>query len=306
MADAVLSVQPQEFTGNKTHGFAGSDHSQLHVTSEGLGWSDIYLSRLSERPHQRSYEPCAHPMIGFSLNGPASLKRTLRGRTEHCVMRPGSFGILPAGLQVEYELEDPVESLHIYLHKRIMEEVAADLFKGEPGRLDLIPRLATFDSVAEHIAQGIYEAVLEPPPPLYLDHLGRAFAARLLRMHSTAAGQHTRPRAKQGLTRLQIKKVRELVEARLAEPLSLSDLAQDSGMTPSHFARLFKKSMGLTPYQYVILCRVKRTQRLLAHTSVSISSIAIECGFADQMHLTRTFRRLTGVTPASFRRERKG
>jgi len=72
------------------------------------------------------------------------------------------------------------------------------------------------------------------------------------------------------------------------------------GRISVHFARAFKDSRGVAPHRYILECRVKRTQELLA-TELSLSEIAVEVGFADQSHLTRWFRELVGATPGSYR-----
>ena len=59
--------------------------------------------------------------------------------------------------------------------------------------------------------------------------------------------------------------------------------------------------MGISPYQYAIRQRVERAKRLLKSKDLAIADIALECGFANQDHLTKMFRRLTGITPKAYR-----
>src|SRR6266566_3782515 len=79
----------------------------------------------------------------------------------------------------------------------------------------------------------------------------------------------------------------------------LADLVGSMGHQ-AHFARAFKDSQGVAPHRYILECRVKRTQELLA-TDLPLSEIAVEVGFSDQSHLTRWFREFVGVTPGSYR-----
>ncbi|MEM6437140.1 MAG: helix-turn-helix transcriptional regulator [Cyanobacteria bacterium P01_D01_bin.115] len=78
-------------------------------------------------------------------------------------------------------------------------------------------------------------------------------------------------------------------------------------MSESHFSRCFKQSVGIAPYQYLLQQRVERAKQLLKQPAprpqtLSISDIALECGFANQTHLTKVFRQITGVTPKAYRK----
>jgi transcriptional regulator GlxA family with amidase domain len=88
----------------------------------------------------------------------------------------------------------------------------------------------------------------------------------------------------------------------LAGDLSLKRMARVASVSPHRFSRAFKKSTGLTPHQYVIVQRVERAKGLLLRGR-PVGAVAGACGFSDQSHLSRHFKRLCGVTPALFRRE---
>jgi AraC family transcriptional regulator len=97
-------------------------------------------------------------------------------------------------------------------------------------------------------------------------------------------------------------RVLEFLEAHLTEDIGLDELAQLVGLSQSQFARAFKVSTGLPPYQWCLHNRVKRAQEMLFNGSDSLADIAIQNGFADQSHFTKTFRRVTGTTPANWKR----
>jgi AraC family transcriptional regulator len=84
--------------------------------------------------------------------------------------------------------------------------------------------------------------------------------------------------------------------------LELEELAQQVGMSLFYFSRLFKQSLNITPHQYVIGQRVERAKQLLRNSELPLADIALECGFANQGHLNRHFKRLTGVTPKEMAR----
>lgn len=109
-----------------------------------------------------------------------------------------------------------------------------------------------------------------------------------------------------GLAPWQVRKVVSYIEAHLEKPLRNEDLANLVRLNPSHFGRTFRNSFGTPPHEYVIRRRVERAQGLMLSTGATLSEIALDCGLADQSHLTRLFRRLTGESPRAWRRARIG
>ncbi|MDB5459326.1 MAG: AraC family transcriptional regulator [Caulobacteraceae bacterium] len=104
-----------------------------------------------------------------------------------------------------------------------------------------------------------------------------------------------------GLTPDQIGRVTEYMHIELEGAMSLVDLAALIRLSPSHFGRQFKRTMGVPPHQYVIRLRVERAKRLLRQ-GLSIKEVAFTCGFASQEHLTRVFKRIVKATPGQFQR----
>jgi transcriptional regulator GlxA family with amidase domain len=110
-----------------------------------------------------------------------------------------------------------------------------------------------------------------------------------------------RPRIRGGLPPRALRRVREFIEERLEENISIQALASIAGLSMYHFARSFKQSEGMTPHEYVVQCRVRRAKDLLTETDLPLSEIALASGFSDQSHCARRFREHVGVTPSSYR-----
>jgi AraC-like DNA-binding protein len=93
----------------------------------------------------------------------------------------------------------------------------------------------------------------------------------------------------------------EYITLHCAQPVSLADLCQVSGLSESHLVRSFRKRFGLTPHEFLIDRRIQRCRRELRRGR-PIAEVALELGFADQAHLQRMFRRIVATTPGQYRR----
>jgi AraC family transcriptional regulator len=95
--------------------------------------------------------------------------------------------------------------------------------------------------------------------------------------------------------------VLEYVHANLGGDLHLKELAEVAGLSTFHFAKLFKRSTGHSPHQYVLQRRLERATELLRNPHIDLSEVSLRAGFADQSHLANVFRRFVGVSPSRFR-----
>jgi AraC-like DNA-binding protein len=109
-----------------------------------------------------------------------------------------------------------------------------------------------------------------------------------------------------GLAPWQIRKVSSYVDANLNQTIRNENLATIARLNASHFCYAFRNSFGEPPHEYVIRRRVERAQGLMLTTSAPLSAIALDCGLADQAHLSRLFRRVVGESPSAWRRARLG
>jgi AraC family transcriptional regulator len=94
----------------------------------------------------------------------------------------------------------------------------------------------------------------------------------------------------------------EFIQAHIEGDLRLTDLARAAKVSTSHLIRGFRQSTGKTPYQYLLHQRIERARSLMRDHRAPLTEVALASGFADQHHLARVFRRLTGMTPSTYRR----
>jgi AraC family transcriptional regulator len=95
--------------------------------------------------------------------------------------------------------------------------------------------------------------------------------------------------------------VNEFIHAHIEEVITLNELARVAGLSPSHFCSLFRKTLGTTPHQFVLGCRIQHAKTLLADPSHSILDVALASGFRTHQHFSRIFHRLTGTSPSIYR-----
>ena len=107
-----------------------------------------------------------------------------------------------------------------------------------------------------------------------------------------------------GLPEARLKRVLEYIDANVGRNIALSELAGVVDMSLYYFAVLFRQSTGLSPHQYVLKQRVKRAKELLRNPKLSVLDVSISVGFEQQNNFARAFRRVIGVSPTQFRRDR--
>jgi AraC-like DNA-binding protein len=107
-----------------------------------------------------------------------------------------------------------------------------------------------------------------------------------------------------GLAPWQVRKLTTYVEMHLDSSIVTADLAALAKLSTFHFCRAFRESFNESPHTYVMRRRVERAQGLMLHSDASLGKIAIDCGFADQAHFNKSFRRIVGESPGAWRRAR--
>jgi AraC family transcriptional regulator len=164
-------------------------------------------------------------------------------------------------------------------------------------RIELVEQRRITDPVLHHIAMALRAGVQSGAAldRMYGEALSTALAVHLLREYGAAVLGPKRQDG--GLPREKLVRAVEYIQDQLDTDLTVPGIAQAVGMSRDHFTRLFKKSTGQTPYEYVVEARVRKAKELLTTGKFTISEAAFHVGFADQSHLTRQFKRVFGLPP---------
>jgi AraC family transcriptional regulator len=109
-----------------------------------------------------------------------------------------------------------------------------------------------------------------------------------------------------GLAAWQVRRIMVFVEDNLARRIGVNELASLTGFSPAHFSRSFRVSFNETPHHYLVRMRVERALVQLQSADTPLSQVATECGFSDQSHFNRAFKKMLGASPGAWRRARVG
>lgn len=220
----------------------------------------------------------------------------------------------------------PTSTVRNYSHKLIFVPAGRRLFGAQKPRLlprstclYIDPKTVAIDpdlGFAEAELQprllfensGLWETVrklkaqigsADPGNRMYAEALGGLLAHELLRLHDAIP---SRTASRGGLAAWQQSRVLDFMEEHLAEDISLNVLADLVRLSPCHFLRSFKQSIGEPPYRYWTGRRIERAKGLLANPRTSITEIAFDVGFSATSGFSATFHRITGQTPTAYRR----
>jgi AraC-like DNA-binding protein len=164
------------------------------------------------------------------------------------------------------------------------------------------PRLMFSDPGIMHLAQLFAQecASGESKSRLYGDTLSIALVLALSRLNTSKEQS-----IKHGqLAPWQIRRVTEYFAAHLADDIQLQTVSDLVKLSRSYFSRAFKISTGLAPHQWLLQARIAKGQQLLLECDLPLAQIAVDLGFSDQSHFTRTFGRVVGQSPRAWQRTR--
>jgi AraC family transcriptional regulator len=240
-------------------------------------------------------------LIVIYRNGQSRMRRQCEAEWQEAVVRPGAISILGAGIPSRWEWDQSMEVSHIYLSGGILSETCARAFEQDYARLNTRDALDVRDSRLFALADALVDELRTPSAggALLVDTLAQALAVRLIRDYHHDRKPEPKPAWR--LTAAQERRALDFIEAHVARDFDLEQLARETGVSEYHFIRCFKASFGASPYQFVIRMRLDRAVEMVCKSSVPLSEVAVSCGFSDQSHMTRAFRKILGATPGTIR-----
>lgn len=277
-------------------------HPSIIQPTVGQGEETIRVTQFKNASGEGPYH-CedGHTLFMSLAARPVHYLQKQDGKTHTGLYQKGDLLVTPANTPLFVRWEGEEHCLQIQLTDSFLKRIAGETFNGNGERLQLMPAFHQQDTQVIAIANLILQEFQQTSAgnQLCVDSLANLLAVNLLRQFATTQPQL--PTYGGGLPQRQLMTILDYIDAHLDQEIKLANLAALLDMSQFHFSHLFKQSMGLTPYQYLLQQRVERAKQLLKHTDRFIADIALECGFNSHSHLSKQFRQLTGITPKAFR-----
>jgi AraC-like DNA-binding protein len=221
-----------------------------------------------------------------------------------CQSRGRSFELVTGSVLVGFPGDEYVcthdhvcgdECLSFFLEPELVETIGDRREAWRIGAAPPLPELMVLGELAQAAADGRSD--------IGLDEVGHLFASRFVDAVSDRSRKEIAIKARD---RRRAVETAQWIEAHSHQAIDLDAAAQQAGLSPFHFLRLFAKVLGVTPHQYLVRSRLRQAARLLADEDIAVTDVAYDVGFGDLSNFVRTFHRAVGVSPGAFREAARG
>ena len=303
----LLAVRPTDvFAARETHGRALRPQNRLIAHSPDIGWRSLYAAIFEEAPLNTVESTILHPSLIYHLARPAEVTRKITGSPlERALIGPRGITLTPGSAIATWRHSGRPEILQVYIRQATYAAVVNEMYGCDVSAAQIVPRLGVQDPLLEQLCLAISAALRNGTvrDGLYTDTLAQMIAVHIARQHSSRSRAMWLP-GTEAIAGSKVGRLIDFIEENLDRDLSLEVLAAEVSLNSLYLPRAFKKVLGQTPHQYVLRRRIERARGLLSNTDMPIVDVALTTGFSSQSHLSNWFLRITGVSPASFRRQR--
>lgn len=283
------------------------ERRQLFASSTDVGWTTVLLERhrLGARV-EAGARRTPDVQLFVLTRGAMQLGARRSSGWQRWLYDVGTAGLLEARTDERLLLEPqrPVELAQLFVPASVFDEVG-DAYRraGRPSPPQVPSALGFRDATVADAMSALVRALDEGAPNLYAETFAYAVATHLLSGH-WRGGAEADPRTDGRITEARLARVLEYMSVHFAEPLDLTRLAREAGVSKFHFARLFRERVSTTPHRHLVELRLAAARRMLAGTDRPVSEVAFACGYESAAHFGSAFRRRHGLSPGEFRRRR--
>lgn len=275
--------------------------AQLH-NSVQLG-SGVELAAWSNRDDRITQESADHHTLSLYVADGYECYQKVPGGWKNGG-GPDRFCIMPRQYESTWDVRSDLSFVHFYCTDRHLRQVVEQTWDRSPVAINLEPRAFAEDP---QITLLYRRFLLDCNWQERANQLALSSATTLLMSHLVqrySQLQWALPRVRGGLAPAVARRVKEYIEQHLDKPLLLADLAAQAGLSEFHFARMFKHDTGLAPHQFVMRTRLQQAEKLLRHSLLPLTQIALECGFSSASHFSNRFKAAYGFAPMQMRQGR--
>jgi AraC family transcriptional regulator len=215
----------------------------------------------------------------------------------------GEMCLVPRHLETWVRTDDVQ---YLYLSVGISDDALAAARDGTRGEVELRRVESLVDTRVGALAAAVNAERMAgfPSGRLFLDSVEQALAVALV--NGYALRRRSVQTYRGGLGSGRLRRIKEFVDAKMEDDLTLCEMAQSVDLSTAHFARMFRKSTGETPHQFLLRQRVDRAKKMLRCADARVMDVAVACGFKTQQHFAQVFRYVCGASPTEYRQELLG
>lgn len=280
------------------NGFVDNVPGRLVLTSTDAGWNSLLLREYDQPAASNEFSTALSPnqVIVLTVGGVCDIEGFRGGQWRQARYTPGMLGFTRPGevARLRWRGAKDKRTLHTHIPSDLMQDVHAQLAPDQR-RTDLPSALSEPDLVISSLLFALRGAVRSGAPELYAET-----SAHFLAVHTMLRRNATAPR-RPSLTGSVLRRVEDCLQAAIGGVVSLGDLAEAAGMTRFQLLRAAHAAWGETPMRRLTRMRMERACELLNAPQLSITEVALECGYGSSAHFATAFHRHMGVTPSAYR-----
>jgi AraC family transcriptional regulator len=277
------------------------DSKELIKGSEGLGWSNMIATHTRRSPLEFMVPPESSLFFGIPMQN-LKLSVQKEGREFHGEILANRPGIIAPGIKYRLHLPQPSELLYIYIKNEVMVEVADEIFGKRLGDIDIYSPLEENDTTLQHLLQTCMHMLSETHDSSFRsDYIARAIVAQVYSRHTHLRDTPRTYDSNAPLSQAQIRRISDYMQTHISGDFQVAELAASIGLSRTIFFERFLHTTKHTPNQYLQIMRINKAKQLLREKKLSLADIAFACGYADQSHFARFFKRFVGASPGKYR-----
>jgi AraC family transcriptional regulator len=258
-------------------------------------WSGFTIDQYLLPPGHVPEHTLERHAIMFNIGAPVSFSRRTPNGWDKCICSKGSvIRLLSCGEREEILWDNEHYVLNLALEPTFIDHLlGTEKFKfREEHNLQ--------DAFLRDVALKLHQATEVNPiaEKMYLESIVISCSIHLATQYGADRKKIFAPKGK--LSSRQLNEVIDYTHSFIHSNISLTELASTAHLSPYHFARLFRQTMGISPYQFVLQLKIEYAKRLIQNQGGSLCEIAYALNFTDQAHFSNVFKKITGVSPRTF------